>query len=289
MNRLAIYMSRETTTNIMSYAQQQQEQQEQEQQTLLNLSYVVINNSIQFKMDKIADLYIHGLPYFTVFRRYNSPYEFVLEDMNGDTYLHRDQTVRESLQAVLCLSPQHAAQLYTHSAHSYKHNAPLCPFASDLADLQWSAIQEHYEAISANFGGVLLEFQDSCEQYAKTKEQKEAPHTPVKQEKPRVVPDAPLRTKPRNVIIYDNSSQETQYSETIQDEPWSVLVPVTEESLVPRITHDRNLICYCECKEEDDQDDQEEQEQDFTVLRDGTRIRKIQTKSQQVSQKRQKH
>ena len=279
----------------MSQAQQQEQEQAQQQQNLLNLSYVVINNSIQFKMDKIADVYIHGLPYFTVFRRYNSPYEFVLEDMNGDTYVQRDQTVRESLQAVLCLSPQHAAQLYTNSAHSYRHNAPLCPFASDLADLQWSAIQEHYGAISADFGGVLLEFQESCEQYAKTKEQQEPPRTPIKQEKPRVVPDAPLRNKPKNVIVYDNSSQETQYSETIQEEPWSVLIPVTDESLVPRITHDPHWICYCEFVGEEEQEEDQDQDQakqpfgqdaDFTVLRNGTRIRKIQTK--QTTQKHQK-
>lgn len=253
------------------------ESQEQAKQQLLNLSYVVINNSIQFKMDKIADVFIHGLPYFTVFRRYNSPYEFVLQDMNGDTYVHKDQTVRESLQAVLCLSPQHAVQLYTNSAHSYKHHAPLCPLAFNLADLRWSELQDYYGAVFVDFGGILLEFQEVCEQYAQSQEVQEPPRTPIKKETPRTVPNAPLRPAPAPIL-----KNEIVYGDSIQEEPWSILIPVTDESLIPHIAHTRDWVCYCE---EDNQ--YQDSDGDFTVLRNGTRIRKIQTKTTSA-QKRQK-
>lgn len=271
----------------MSYYQEHPSHQQEEQtQNLLNLSYVVINNSIQFKMDKIADVFIHGLPYFTVFRRYNSPYEIVLEDMKGETYLHKDQTVRESLQAVLCLSPQHAAQLYTTSAHSYKHHAPLCSLAFNLADLRWSELQDHYGAVFVDFGGILLEFQEVCERMRAQQEpeekEQEPPRTPIRPRAPKVVPNAPHRPAPV-------PKNETIYPETLQEEPWSILIPVTDESLIPRIAHTRDWVCYCECKEDDEEDTQyQDSDGDFTVLRNGTRIRKIQTKTTSA-QKRQKH
>lgn len=263
-------------------------------QNLLNLSYTVIHNSIQFKMDKIADVFIHGLPYFTVFRRYNSPYEIVLEDMKGETYVHKDQTVRESLQAALCLSHEHAAQLYTHSAHSYRHNAALCPFATNLAELRWSDIQDHYGAVFVDFGGILLEFQEVCAQYAHQGQaqqpcrQEQPPCTPPQKQKPKVAPNAPRRSALKNEIIYHDSpssSQETQYSET--EEPWSILVPITEESLIPRIHRAGGWWCVCEEKEEEDT---HEDDTNFIVLRNGTRIRKIQTKqpAKQNTHKKQK-
>lgn len=280
-------------------------------QNLLNLSYTVIHNSIQFKMDKIADVFIHGLPYFTVFRRYNSPYEIVLEDMKGETYVHKDQTMRESLQTVLCLSSQHASQMYTNSAHSYRHHAPVCPFATDLADLRWTDIQDLYGAVFVDFGGILLEFQEVCEQYAKAQQPfgqaeqaqqaeaqqpfgqaeqeqpfgqaeqpfgQEPPRTPPMKERRREAPNAPQRRQVKNEIIYADSPS----SQDLQDEPWAVLIPITEESLVPRIP------CKWNC-EEKEEESAEEDDTHFIVLRNGTRIRKIQTQKSQKKQKKQKY
>jgi len=139
----------------------------------MSLSAMVLNNTIQWKMDKIADVSINGLFYFTIFRRFNSPYEIVVEYENGDTYLQKDGTIRQSLQRVLCLSKEQITSLYTTSVYSYKHHGAI---DLDVVDQRWSAIQRDYGAVLLNLGGILEEFQASYEAY---QEEKESPKNEI--------------------------------------------------------------------------------------------------------------
>jgi hypothetical protein len=51
----------------------------------LNLfSEIVINGRITRKLDFLGTVSIYNWQYFNVWRRYNNPYEIVLEDQNGD-------------------------------------------------------------------------------------------------------------------------------------------------------------------------------------------------------------
>jgi hypothetical protein len=199
---------------------------EERNQTLMNLSQLAIQNILQWKLDKIADVHIHGLPYFTVFRRYNSPYEIIVEYTNGDTYLQRDMTIRRSLQAVLCLSNKEIAQLYTHTAHSYRHNEPL---TDELADQCWLTIQEQYDAIAIDVGGILLDFQATCEQINSIVE---PPRTPVKKptSEKKQAPHAPCRSRnplveEENPVIVDRYPIDL----TIQEEPWVLVLAQEKE------------------------------------------------------------
>ena len=159
---------------------------------LIQLSQMVVDGEITYKLDHIATININGRHYFTVFRRYNSQYDIVIEDYNGDIYLHQDNTIRRSLQGILCLLNVEAANIYTLDATSYKHNGPVPSLSCDIADLQWSHVHADYHAISVNFGGILQAPAPFFEQ--------EPPSTPIAQirttpENPPGAPERPIKTE----------------------------------------------------------------------------------------------
>jgi hypothetical protein len=124
-------------------------------ESLVDISKMVIDGNIVHKLDNIAIIFINNKFYFNVFRRYNSPYNIVIEDYNSDIYLHQDYTVRTSLKNILCLTEYDASNIYTWTATSYKHNGPISITNKDIVDMRWSDIHRHYQAINVNFGGIF--------------------------------------------------------------------------------------------------------------------------------------
>ena len=215
---------------------------EDRNETLLLLSQVVVNQTVQYKLDKVADIYINGLGYFTVFRRFNSVYEYIIESVNGDSYLHKNSKIRNSLKSILCLSDKQIGQMYSMYAFSYKHNENIEVTTTELADLTWSQVTKKYGAICVNFGGILLDYQRTYDEV----HQRMYPTGAYSIVKEEVVP--------KNEIVV---------------EPWSVVIPKNETC------HD--WVCYCQMDQDDDNyDDQYEEEDDtyYTVLRSGKRIPK---------------
>ena len=124
-------------------------------QKLMSLAQMSINGQVTHKLDQIASVYINEQPYFNVFRRYNSPYNIVIEDYTGDIYLRKNNTVRKSLKSVLCLSRYASNNIYTIAAASFKHNGPVPYDADMIPDMRWTEIQGEYQAITVTFGGIL--------------------------------------------------------------------------------------------------------------------------------------
>jgi hypothetical protein len=125
---------------------------------LNNLCQMVINDTIVYKWDHIATIYINARMYFNVFRRYNSPYNIMIEDSNYDIYLHQDHTIRTSLKTILMLSDADAQNMYTHVAYSYKHAGPVPSLSKDLADMRWTELQANYQSVSVDFCGIFNEY-----------------------------------------------------------------------------------------------------------------------------------
>lgn len=176
-----------TASTTQTYANYDFAAMNERNQKLLNLSQLVVNGQLTYKLDLIATVNINGQKYFNVFRRYNSPYDYVIEDANGDHYCHKDYTVRESLRAVLCLSQDASHRIYTKTANSYKHNAPVPSMPIDIADMRWSQIQQLYYAVDVDFGGILEEYQQVCEECKRFFQQEETHHT----DQPEEVPSTP--------------------------------------------------------------------------------------------------
>jgi hypothetical protein len=183
---------------------------------------ISLNGYTTKKLDFLGTIHIYGVHYFNVFRRYNSVYEIVLEDFHGDFHFHKDYTIRQSLQSILCLSNEQMEGIYTRYATSFKHGS--CPMTSmhDAPNMHWSELQQQWQAAALDFGGILEEYHRSCEQIKNEvdpilegpleqdehKQLDDLPPlqiqgTPCVLHEPLKIPYAPLRerTKPQQITI----------------------------------------------------------------------------------------
>ena len=116
-------------------------------QALQDLGQLVVNGQIIYKIDQIAMIQIDGKHYFNVFRRYNSVYEIVLEDFNGDMFFHKDYTVKQSLERLLCLSEND--KMYMIDVHEFSKNAP---YDYNALEMRWSELHRQLNGASINIG-----------------------------------------------------------------------------------------------------------------------------------------
>ena len=107
------------------------------------------------KLDFLGTVRIYNQYYFNVYRRYNNVHEIVLEDFAGDFHFHKDYTVRESLQKVLCLSDEQIHGLHTMDAVSFKHRSVI---SEEVTHLRWTEIENRWYALDMNLGGILKDF-----------------------------------------------------------------------------------------------------------------------------------
>lgn len=110
---------------------------------IAQLSQMVIGGQIVHKFDYIASVYINDRHYFNVYRRYNSPYNIVVEDYNNDVHFHQDYTMRTSLKKIMCLTD--AANMYMCYADSFKYNGPVLV---DILDMHWTNIHTQFQAVN---------------------------------------------------------------------------------------------------------------------------------------------
>lgn len=123
-------------------------------QKLQEISTFVVNGRPTYKLDFLGTISIHGRDYFHVLRRYNNVYEFVFEDYHGELHFHKDYTVAQSIQRLLCLSDEQMHDLRVLSVYSMKHNG--APAISDsFLEMRWSAIQGNWHGLMMNLGGIL--------------------------------------------------------------------------------------------------------------------------------------
>jgi hypothetical protein len=122
-----------------------------------SLSEISVNGHVTRKLDFLGTVHICGRHYFNVFRRYNNVHEIVIEDFNADYHFHKDYTIRQSLQRILCLSEEEMKGLYAYNVTSFKHNA--CPLTmKDAPNMRWSEVQALWQAAAIEFRGILEEY-----------------------------------------------------------------------------------------------------------------------------------
>jgi len=107
------------------------------------------------KLDTVAMVFIHGVHYFNVFRRYNDPAEIIVEDYCGDFYFQQDGTVSDSLKNVLCLCDSQMESFRTIGLTTMKSaNGINC----EIKNMKWSDVHTEFVTVSVNFGGILEDF-----------------------------------------------------------------------------------------------------------------------------------
>lgn len=129
----------------------------------LNLfSEIVVNGRITRKLDFLGTVSIYSWQYFNVWRRYNNPYEIVLEDQNGDFYFHHDCTVRQSLQRILCLTNEQMKNIMTLEVIPFKTQSVVY---QNVVNVRWTEIQQRWCGASINLGGILEDFHATAQAY----------------------------------------------------------------------------------------------------------------------------
>jgi len=124
--------------------------------TLNTISEIIMpNGHVTRKLDFLGTIRVYGQHYFNVWRRYNNVYEIVIEDFAGDFHFHKDYTIRESIQKVLCLSDEQIHGLYTIDAISFKHRADV---SEDVTSMRWTEIEHRWYALDLNVGGIHRDF-----------------------------------------------------------------------------------------------------------------------------------
>jgi len=126
------------------------------QHILNTLSEITLpNGHVTYKLDYLGSIRIYGKYYFNVWRRYNNVYEIVIEDFSGDFHYHKDYTIRESIQKILCLSNEQMEGIYTIEAISFKHHADV---SEEVTSMRWTEMEHRWYAMDLNVGGILHKF-----------------------------------------------------------------------------------------------------------------------------------
>lgn len=250
-------------------------------QRLAELAAMVVNGEQTYKLDHIATVHIDERFYFTVFRRYNSPYNIIVEDYNADFYLFQNERIRQTLANILCLSEAEEHQLTPQSVFSFKHNGPA-PLGTDVLDMGWVELQERFEAVNMNlepFGNYSDTRRDDV------KDEDDIPSTPrdqiiAPQQEP---PGAPARPY----------TQEDYHAAHLL---LTISIPQVDDPLAERECDGKPLslrrsdrtsgqkrrrepVCYCDFHSDEEYEEQlqaeaTEAEANYTVLRNGTMIPK---------------
>lgn len=237
---------------------------------LADISKMIIDGNIVHKLDNIATIFINNKFYFNVFRRYNSPYNIVIEDYNLDIYLHQDYTVRTSLKNILCLPEYEASNIYTWAATSYKHNGPIPISDKDIVDMRWSEIHGLYQAINVNFEGIF----DNIQYVFNDDLKDEVPSTPRNQMIPELTcpPDAPSRP---TITKEDREAAHTLLTlsipvynnECIMSESDGPTLSMRFADVMKRKSYNEESYM--------DQEDDDIKEANYIVLRNGSMIPKV--------------
>jgi hypothetical protein len=133
---------------------------------LNEISKIVIDSDtrdITYKLDYLATVKISGFQYFNVFRRYNNVHEIVIEDYNNDFHFQKDDTFRNSIQSVLCLSDEQMKTITIQTLHTFKMNGTPS-FTDAILNMKWSQIQSEYHGFVIGIGGILEDYHQFMKQ-----------------------------------------------------------------------------------------------------------------------------
>ena len=231
------------------------------------LSQMIVGGQVMYKFDHIAVIYIDGKHYFNVYRRYNSPYNIVVEDYNLDVHLHQDHTMRTSLKTVLCLSNETSTNMYMCCADSFKHNGPVL---TDILDMRWTEIQAQFQAVNVHLSGV---FESPKEDNFYTMFL--TPSTPMNQTiNPLTEPPPLMRHSQPSPVIIPELPEEPIADPS--DHPSMSLKYIDVKSGKGDSCH---RGCYCVYDDSDDEEyelseEESEEEDNYMLLRSGTIVNK---------------
>jgi hypothetical protein len=113
---------------------------------LHDLSLLSICGQSVHKLETLGTVFINNRKAYNVFRRFNSPYEILLESDDHTIHFHKNYYVLESLQRLLGSQMEH---LEVVAVYSYRHHGALVsPEACHIPTLRWDELHQMWSGAS---------------------------------------------------------------------------------------------------------------------------------------------
>ena len=113
---------------------------------LHDLSLLSICGQSVHKLETLGTVFINNRKAYNVFRRFNSPYEILLESDDHTIHFHKNYYVLESLHRLLGSQMEH---LEVVAVYSYRHHGALVsPEACHIPTLRWDELHQMWSGAS---------------------------------------------------------------------------------------------------------------------------------------------
>jgi hypothetical protein len=113
---------------------------------LHDLSLLSICGQSVHKLETLGTVFIDNRKAYNAFRRFNSPYEILLESDDHTIHFHKNYYVLESLQRLLGSQMEH---LEVVAVYSYRHHGALVsPEACHIPTLRWDELHQMWSGAS---------------------------------------------------------------------------------------------------------------------------------------------
>lgn len=125
----------------------------------LKMGEMVINNESIMKVDCIARIDIYGFWYYTIFRRYNSPYDIMVEDIHKNVILidTSSNTLRQIIQYLLNITDIASSYMYISHHCALEYNCTMPDIVQYGLDMSLWDIQKLYSGLYLNIQGVYTD------------------------------------------------------------------------------------------------------------------------------------
>lgn len=128
-------------------------------EVLHDLSLLSICGQTIHKLETLGTVFIDNRKAYNIFRRFNSPYEILLESDDHTIHFHKNYYVLESLHRLLGSQMDHHDVV---AVYSYRHHGALVsPEACHLPTLRWDELHQMWSGAS-----IYLESRQQQEQWA---------------------------------------------------------------------------------------------------------------------------
>jgi hypothetical protein len=123
----------------------------------VKMAETVVNNERIAKVDCIARIDLYGFWHYSIFRRYNSPYDILVEDIHKNI-VHLDMsstaTIRSVISKIRHISAHDVDAICITSNYSLEHSSSIIDIAHRALDMPLIEVQREYAALYLNLEGV---------------------------------------------------------------------------------------------------------------------------------------
>jgi hypothetical protein len=121
------------------------------------MSEIIINHEPITKVDCLVRIDLYGFWHYTIFRRYNSPYDIIVEDINKNIVLLESSstaTIRNIVRHLRDILPSEADGIYIANNYALEFGISDAIVTQYALDIPLIEIQKYYSGLYLNLEGV---------------------------------------------------------------------------------------------------------------------------------------